>query len=140
MEIPGVTTETVTAEELANEAQAAPAPEAVKRTRTKKTDEQKAAEKAEKDAAREAKKAEREANKKPAGPRPITVGLKTFNLSDVITLKTETNPKRGASAERFANYASGQTVQQALDAGLLRADIVWDSAHGYIEVSAPASE
>jgi hypothetical protein len=56
-----------------------------------------------------------------------------------ITLLAKTSPKRkgSAGAKRFAKYKTGQTVAQALEAGLWRADIRWDSERGYISVAAP---
>jgi hypothetical protein len=41
----------------------------------------------------------------------------------------DNNPKRDGSAAhaRFAKYKSGMTIQQALDAGITRGDINWDS-------------
>ncbi len=44
------------------------------------------------------------------------------------------NPKvaKGAPAKRFAKYADGQTVAQALAAGVTDGDIRWDVAHEYI--------
>lgn len=62
-------------------------------------------------------------------PRP------KLNREAVITLLTEANPKRGKSAERFAAYATGQTVAQALAAGVTTSDIYWDVGRGYISLS-----
>lgn len=48
---------------------------------------------------------------------------------------TDNNPKRGASAERFANYKVGMTFQAAIDAGISAADIKWDLEKGFIKVT-----
>ena len=135
--------EVVTNEDLVNEAADAPAPEPVKKTRTRKAADPeaaaaKAAEKEAKEAIRAAKKAEREAAKANKQPKDsaIRAGALRYAMTDTITLLVDANPKRGASAERFAGYQSGQTVAEALNAGLKRADIVWDAGRGYISVNA----
>jgi hypothetical protein len=48
----------------------------------------------------------------------------------------DNNPKRAGSAAntRFALYKSGMTIQQALDAGITRGDINWDSKQGFINI------
>ncbi len=51
-----------------------------------------------------------------------------------ISLLTKENPKRGASAVRFAIYKNGMTVEAFLAAGGTRADLRWDTAHGFIAV------
>lgn len=38
------------------------------------------------------------------------------------------NPKRGASRDRFAQYQVGMTVAEAIKAGVVGADIPWDTA------------
>lgn len=47
------------------------------------------------------------------------------------------NPKvaSGAPAKRFAKYADGMTVAQALAAGVTDGDIRWDVAHEYITLA-----
>lgn len=73
--------EAVTNEDLVNEAVDAPAPEPVKKTRTKKaTDPEAQAKKAEKEAARAAKKAERDAAKANKQPRSTMKDLFIKNL------------------------------------------------------------
>jgi hypothetical protein len=62
--------------------------------------------------------------------------------------KGEKNPKRGASAKRFALYKTGMTVGAYLDGcallhpdeprGRWLADLTWDSAREFISVAAPA--
>jgi hypothetical protein len=42
------------------------------------------------------------------------------------------NPKRGASARRYAQYQLGMTANQAIAAGLTAADILWDIDHCFI--------
>ena len=130
--------EVVTNKELAEAATSVEAPEPVKKTRTRKAKELTPEEVAAKEA-REAKKAERAARppKEPAD-KSIKAGELRYAMTDIVTLLVTENPKRGASAERFANYVSGQTVEQALAAGLKRADIVWDIGRGYISVAAAA--
>lgn len=48
------------------------------------------------------------------------------------------NPKRGASADRFALYRKNMTLQQAVDAGLTSGDINWDLDKGYIKIAEAA--
>lgn len=49
----------------------------------------------------------------------------------------DNNPKRAGSAahDRFKLYRDGMTVDQAIDAGVTRADINWDAKQGFITVS-----
>lgn len=55
-------------------------------------------------------------------------------LPRIIRLKVDTNPKKGASAERFALYKDGMIVQNYINAGGRLADIRWDADRGYIEI------
>ena len=59
-----------------------------------------------------------------------------FSPTAKITLLTKTNPKRaGSKAHRqFALYKSGQTVQQALDAGVPWRDLRWDREQRFISI------
>lgn len=130
--------ETVSAEAAAAPEKDAPvegaaAPLAPKRPRKPKMT---AEEKAAAEAAKAAAKAEKAAAKASASrtTSQIKAGALIYNMTDVITLLVTENPKSGASAERFAGYVSGQTVKEALAAGLKRADIVWDVGHGFIRV------
>jgi len=77
-----------------------------------------------------------------AETRPIARTAK-HSVTSVITFGKDAegknygpdnNPKRANSAAhaRFALYKSGQTIQQALDAGVTRGDINWDSKQGFI--------
>lgn len=65
-----------------------------------------------------------------------TRGIRGLSESAVITLVAESNPKRPGSKsfERFALYQPGMTQGEALDAGVLTADLVWDSKHGFITI------
>lgn len=58
--------------------------------------------------------------------------------ADALTVRllVDGNPKRGKSAARWDLYKDGMTVAAALDAGVLRADLRWDLAHGLIAVNA----
>lgn len=68
-----------------------------------------------------------------------------FKDDQVITVLADENPKRPhtASFERFELYyelakkkgKKGFTVREALDAGVLSADLKWDSEHNYIKIS-----
>lgn len=60
-----------------------------------------------------------------------------FPNTGVITLLVEGNPKRGASAERFAKYVNGMTVGEAKDAGVLAADLKWDTDRNLIKIEVP---
>jgi hypothetical protein len=57
----------------------------------------------------------------------------------VITVLTESNPKRPGSAsfERFNLYRSGMSVGDFLRAGGKREDISWDRAHEFIRLEFP---
>lgn len=72
--------------------------------------------------------------KEPKAPRPKMIKGHTYESiihlgkdKDGKTYGPEHNPKRGTAATRFALYKDGQTIQQALDAGMKQADIAWDS-------------
>jgi len=67
--------------------------------------------------------------KKHAGPKG------EYADEQVITVLVA-NPKRvGCKAwHRFEKYATGQTVRQALDAGLTREDFRWDTYRGHITI------
>lgn len=58
-----------------------------------------------------------------------------FPNDHIIKLVIDHNPKRGASAERFALYRSGMTVEDALKAGVRRADLKWDTQRNFIEIA-----
>ena len=64
----------------------------------------------------------RKAAQKTSDPRPIT--------------KVVANPKKKGSKsyDRFELYKEGMTVNDALAAGVLRADIAYDSERGYITI------
>lgn len=57
-----------------------------------------------------------------------------YKDENVITFVTEPNPKRGASAERFAHYKVGMTIADAIKAGVTRGDIAWDLPRGLIKI------
>lgn len=60
-----------------------------------------------------------------------------FSADAVITLLTESNPKKAGSQAhaRFNNYKSGMTVKQALESGLRRDDLNWDAARNFIAIN-----
>lgn len=64
-------------------------------------------------------------------------GSPNFPSDGVISLRVESNPKRKGSKsfDRFAHYKNGMTVEQAIKAGVLFADLKWDSEHGFIAVN-----
>lgn len=75
------------------------------------------------------------AAKAPAAGAPARRGKEpTIPDTAKIKLLVNENPKRGASAERFALYRNGMTVADYLEAGGKRADISWDVNKGFIEV------
>lgn len=78
--------------------------------------------------------------KKPKVKRESTGTRSTFPATAVITLLVATNPKRGASAERFAKYVNGMTVGEAKDAGVLAADLKWDLERGFIGISGATAD
>jgi hypothetical protein len=59
-----------------------------------------------------------------------------YPATATVVLLSQENPKRGKSRERFALYKPEQTVEEALKAGVLSADLTWDVAHGYVAVRA----
>ena len=63
-------------------------------------------------------------------------GPKGVPDSAKITLLAKSNPKReGSKAHaRFAKYVDGMTVAQALDAGVITPDLVYDTKHGFISI------
>lgn len=73
-------------------------------------------------------------------PAPANAGgkpgrEKKFADGLVITV-LKGNPKRkGTSAyARYALYKTGQTVAEAIKAGVRRADLSWDARHGFVEI------
>lgn len=78
----------------------------------------------------------------PAAPKAVWEH-KSHKYADdyVITLLVATNPKRLSteSGRRFALYQSGMTVKQALEAGIQRGDLSWDTKHGFVAIT-PADE
>lgn len=75
--------------------------------------------------------------KKPKVKRESTGRSGGFPATGVIKLLVEGNPKRGASAERFAKYVDGMTVGEAKDAGVLAADLKWDTDRNLISITVP---
>lgn len=67
---------------------------------------------------------------------PKTRGPRGVPETAVISLLVTANPKRAGSKsfERFNGYADGQTIAQALDAGVTTPDLVWDAKHGFIKI------
>jgi hypothetical protein len=63
-------------------------------------------------------------------------GVKGVPLTAKITLLVPANPKRSGSKafNRFALYKDGQTCDEALTAGVVTPDLVYDAAHGYIAI------
>lgn len=64
-------------------------------------------------------------------------GSPSFPADGKISLRVESNPKRKGSKsyDRFAHYKNGMTVDAAIKAGVLYADLKWDSEHGFIAVN-----
>jgi len=65
-----------------------------------------------------------------------TRGSSKFPGTNVITLLVDFNPKRKGSAShgRFENYEDEMTVEEAQKAGVTPGDLLWDTAHGFVEV------
>lgn len=61
-----------------------------------------------------------------------------FPATATIHLLVEGNPKRGAARERFALYVDGMTVGEAKDAGVLTADLAWDTDRNLIRIDVPS--
>lgn len=64
-------------------------------------------------------------------------GSPSFPADGKISLRVESNPKRKGSKsyDRFAHYKNGMTVEASVKAGVLYADLKWDSEHGFIAVN-----
>lgn len=76
--------------------------------------------------------------KEPKAPRTSAL-KKAYPDNGVITLLVEGNPKRAgtASFDRFAQYKTGMTIKQAVDAGVIYNDFSWDVGHNFIRVDIP---
>jgi hypothetical protein len=63
-------------------------------------------------------------------------GPKGVEMTATVTVLAGANPKREGSKAyaRFALYRDGDSVAQALDAGVVTADLVYDAAHGFIAI------
>ena len=76
-------------------------------------------------------------NYSPAIAESRGVGLQ-FDDATALKVIERNNPKRGASAPRYAKAYLGKktprTVGEAIANGALRADIRWDAAHGFIKL------
>lgn len=59
-----------------------------------------------------------------------------YSMSAKITVLVSSNPKRVGTAgrDRFEFYRDGMTVAEALEAGLTRPDLKWDSKHAFIKI------
>jgi hypothetical protein len=104
--------------------------------------EDKAAKKAEKEAAKAAKE---QAKTDKVAAKAAAKEMKTSSAANVHTkisddliihLLVAKNPKRetAESGKRFALYKEGMTVKAALDAGVLKADLSWDTRHAFIKL------
>lgn len=51
-----------------------------------------------------------------------------------IKVLVKGNPKKGASAKRFALYKTGLTVAKVKSLGLTAGDLRWDVAHGFVAI------
>lgn len=65
-----------------------------------------------------------------------------YNPGDVITILSPKNPKRPETQAfaTFSKYQDGMTVEQALSAGIPRADLSWDNCHGFIRIAPKGAE
>lgn len=59
-----------------------------------------------------------------------------FPMDHVITLLLDYNPKRPGTTghAHFELYEDEMTVKQALEAGITRADMLWDTKHGFLKI------
>lgn len=64
-------------------------------------------------------------------------GSPNFPLDGKISMRVESNPKRKGSKsfDRFAHYKDGMTVEAAIKAGVLYADLKWDTEHNFIAIN-----
>jgi membrane protein involved in colicin uptake len=110
MEIPGIQTETVTAEELAAEATPSEAPQATKRTRTKKeADPAVAAAKAEAKAAKEAEKAAKKAEREAAKANKVPRTTAADKFIKVLVPAAESGLRPGSGRFQFLEAAATAT-------------------------------
>lgn len=65
-----------------------------------------------------------------------TEGRSIYGEDMKIKLLVEDNPKRKGSEShrRFDKYKTGQTVAEALKAGVTRGDLIWDVNHDFISI------
>jgi len=83
------------------------------------------------------KKATKKTAKKAAKAKPEPSGNSKFSPDAKITVLAEKNPKRegGEAHKRFELYRNGMTVAKALEAGVLRMDLSWDTRHSFISIA-----
>ena len=81
---------------------------------------------------------EKKPREKTVARRPLTARLTLGKDKEGKSYGKDNNPKRGKAAERFAKYATGQTVAQYAAAIRNRAkalrDVKWDSSQGWIRL------
>lgn len=63
-------------------------------------------------------------------------GSAKFSMDAKITVLVEKNPKQAQSKSyiRFEEYKSGMSCKEAIDNGVLLADLYYDSQHGFIAI------
>lgn len=63
-------------------------------------------------------------------------GSVKFSMDAKITLLVEKNPKQPQSKSyiRFEEYVNGMTCKEAIDKGVLLADLYYDSQHKFISI------
>jgi hypothetical protein len=65
----------------------------------------------------------------------MAMKVKKFDENKKIKI-IEKNPKKNGTEayKRYALYRTGMTVGQALEKGVKRMDLTWDSQHKFIEI------
>ena len=77
--------------------------------------------------------------KAPKEPKVKAPRVFAFPRENIVTVLVDANPKRAGSAAhaRFDLYTSGQTVAEALAAGVIGGDLFHDVGHSFIAITAP---
>lgn len=67
---------------------------------------------------------------------PAPRGPKGVELTAKITMLVKENPKRvgSKSRDRFDGYKDGMTVAEALAAGITTPDLIYDTAHSFVQI------
>jgi hypothetical protein len=89
------------------------------------------------------KRDDKEAGPRGKGGRPSRAVTKDIDRKIVVLLSPK-NPKKAGtkSHARFEKYVHGKSVAEnlAIEGGMTRGDIAWDTAHGFVKLIEPGGE